>query len=353
MRLFQSARFKLTAWYLLMIMTISLAFSAILYYRIDAELNRGLQMHSIRMLPPEQLQLYEQQFKVDENGRILEFRQQPVAGIPVQADLMVLQEVKRRVLWLLLLVNLVILWLSAGAGYFLAGKTLSPIEKMVDDQKRFIADASHELRTPLTALRSEIEVALREPKLGGKEAKELLQSNLEEVDKMQSLTNYLLAMSKYENDQVKLPVEKVNLAEAARRAMERVKHQAAAKKVTLVDELQEVETEANGAAMVELITILADNAVKYSHEAGEVVVRVFKKKKTAIIEVQDQGIGIKASDVPYIFNRFYRADSSRSKKQIEGYGLGLSIAKSIVHMHGGSIHVESEVGKGSLFRVKL
>lgn len=353
MMLFQSARFKLTAWYLLIVMVISMSFSALLYYQFTRELDRGLRMQSVRLLPPEQLKLYQQQLEIDEHGQIVEFSQQPIAETPWQADVLVYEDVRRRVLWLLLFVNLIILWLSAGSGYWLAGKALQPIEKMVDDQKRFIADASHELRTPLTALRSEIEVALREPQFTGKQAKDLLKSNLEEVDKMQSLTNYLLALGKYESGRSKLPMEKTNLAEAVSKAISRVKHQVEAKKIKVTEDLKDVMVLANSAAMIELATILIDNAVKYSHEGGEIWVKVTMKSKGALLEVKDKGIGIKASDIPYIFNRFYRADSSRSKKQVEGYGLGLSIAKSIVGLHGGTIVVESEAGKGSTFRVRL
>ncbi len=335
--MFQSARIKLTLFYLLIIMVISVAFSGFVYrsFMIDAE--RGLRRRAVRVQAP---------------GSPFVFIQ-PDPDFSFETQIEVLNELRQQLLTRLVFINLIIVGCAGSAGYFLAGKTLAPIEKMVDDQKRFIGDASHELRTPLTALRTEIEVALLDPKLSKDEAKKLLKSNLEEVDKMQSLSNYLLALSKYENSNQKITKEKIDLSREVKKATNRVNLIAQEKGITIKENLNEVFIHANATSITELATILLDNAVKYSDHGKQVTVKTYAKGKQAVLEVKDQGIGINASNLPFIFNRFYRADTSRSKTKVDGHGLGLSIAKSIADMHKATIHVESTPGKGSVFTVNF
>jgi signal transduction histidine kinase len=123
--------------------------------------------------------------------------------------------------------------------------------------------------------------------------------------------------------------------------------------VKVKTKLENVYIMGNEVSLSELLTILLDNAIKYSHRGGEVCLKIKKVQKNVVIEVKDQGIGIRSSDIPFIFNRFYRADSSRSKEKVDGYGLGLSIAKAIVESFGGEIKVTSKIGEGSVFTVKL
>jgi two-component system phosphate regulon sensor histidine kinase PhoR len=128
---------------------------------------------------------------------------------------------------------------------------------------------------------------------------------------------------------------------------------AGAKKITILNEVDEVTVSAHALGLTELVTILLDNAIKYSHDEGKIILRAHKNGKGAILEVEDFGVGIKSSDLPYIFNRFYRAEASRSKRQVDGYGLGLSIAKNIVDLHHGKLMVESTPDKGSTFTVTM
>jgi signal transduction histidine kinase len=223
---------------------------------------------------------------------------------------------------------------------------------MVEEQKRFVSDASHELRTPLTSLRTEIEVALRDKKMDLSDAKKLLGSNLEEVDKMQKLSNYLLALNKYQGGENQKS-DKINLKTAVGKAIERVKILASKKDIKIENHLEDVNVRAGELALTELTVILLDNAIKYSHNGGKVKVSVKRVGKFATLEVKDNGVGIKSSDLPYIFNRFYRADSSRNKDKTDGYGLGLSIAKAITESFGGEIKVISKPSLGSAFLVKF
>ena len=178
--MFENARIKLTAWYLGIIMLVSILFSVVIYTGINAELERI-----------EHMQL---RFQEDLEEGII-----PPSNIRIErtlkADPAVIKAARARLLTILGLINLAILGISGGAGYFLAGRTLKPIREMVEEQKRFIADSSHELRAPLTSLRTEIEVALRNTKLNLSDAKKLLVSNLEEVLSLQLLSDNLQNLS--------------------------------------------------------------------------------------------------------------------------------------------------------------
>jgi len=326
MNSFKKARLKLTAWYVLFVMLLSLAFSFAAYRFLTMEVDQSLRAQAVR--------LYTQQ------GRI-------IAADDFQD---IYNEARDRILYRLFLVNGGILVLSFGLSYFLAGKTLHPLELAVEEQKRFIADASHELKTPLTSMRTEIEVALRDKKLSAKDSRYLLTSNLEEVDKMKQLTNYLLALNRYENTNKSLPVTRNSIKEILERSIKMVSPKLTGKDLSFVTELDEFTVYGNASALEELFVILLDNAIKYS-EKGTIIVRSYLTKNQKHVEIIDHGIGIKNTDIPYIFNRFYRADTSRSKHHVDGYGLGLSIAKSIVDLHKAHISLKSEMGKGSTFSV--
>lgn len=250
-------------------------------------------------------------------------------------------------------IDILVIGASAVAGYFLAGRTLKPIGEMVEEQKRFVADASHELRTPLTAMKTEVEVALRDKNMNLKSAKELLGSNLEEVDKLKSLTDYFLTLNKYQDNLDSLTFESFDLSAAARQVSSKMKSIANEKKIEIDNKISPVTIRANKTSIVELIGIFLDNAIKYTQPGGNICLTVEKTKEEAIIKIQDSGIGIKKEDIPNIFKRFYRADISRSKNEVKGYGLGLAIAKNIVDLHKGKIAVESSDNKGSLFTITL
>ncbi len=326
--MFKKARVKLTSLYLIIIMLVSLSFSLVIYSGINRELSR---------------------IEILENVRA--HRLQALGLIPENEPS--IPEIRARIILTLGLVNLAILGISGLAGYFLAGKTLEPIEKMHEEQKEFVSNASHELRTPLAALKSEIEVSLRDKKMKMPEARQVLSSNLEEVNKIQRLTNYLLSLNKYQSEISNLPFKNLNLKEIAQKAIKRVEPLAEVKEIRIAKELERAIVNGNEDSLLELATILLDNAIKYSYKKGVVVVRAKKEKGQAVLEVEDNGVGIKKKDIPFIFDRFYRADTSRSKGKIDGYGLGLSIAKNIVDLHVGKIEVRSKENKGTTFQVLL
>ncbi len=339
--LFQSARIKLTLWYLLIIVIISGAFSFGLYKLMTAELDRIQKMQKVRI-----------EYMEDPD----EQNWPPAMHKPVPVirfiDPEVIQESKNRIKFILFLINLGILTASTMAAYMLAGKTLRPIQEMVDEQNRFVTDASHELRTPLTALRAEMEVNLRDKKLSLKEAKEIIGSNLEEVISLQSLTDNLMRLTRGKKlkHQIK---EVVSIREALEEAKKKVAPLAKQKEIELIIDKKDYQIVSQMQTLVELFVIFFDNAIKYSPAKTEIRVNSRKSDHTLRIDISDRGYGIDKEDLAHLFDRFYRGNKSRSKEQANGFGLGLSIAKQIVDGLDGSIKVKSEIGKGTTFSIFL
>lgn len=336
--MFKEARIKLTLWYLAIIMAISLSFSVAIYAGVNNELSRIGSVQRAR------------QARVDTISNFLTQNGLPIPPEPQNPQEETVESARIRIISILGLIDLSILIISGLGGYFLAGLTLDPISKMVKEQKEFVSNASHELRTPLTSLKTEIEVALRGEELKISDARELLKSNLEDVDSMQRLSNYLLELNRYENADMNLEIKKVDLAEVVGQIIEQVKPVAGKEKIKINPELRKTVVRGNEDALAELSKILIENAIKYSGKSKTVEV---KTKNGGILEIKDYGIGIPEDNLPHVFERFYRGDSSRSKEKIVGYGLGLSIAKSIVDKLNGKIKVVSAVGKGSTFTVQI
>ena len=324
--MFQSARLKLTTWYLVIIMLVSITFSLAFYRASTFEIQRIIDRIHFLQQQSSQLQL----------------PTPPNAVITLDQ----LQDVKTRLQIALIVINGIIFVLAGGAGYFLAGRTLRPIQAMVDEQNQFISDASHELRTPIATLRAEMEATLLEKRLGDKEARNLIESNLEELGKLQGLANRLLQLAHVHEKDEKF-IDIVVLQEVIQTAYKKVAPMAKKKQITF--SLSDVEGEIKGdkQSLVEVFVNLFDNAIKYSPAKTTVSVVSKIKKRTAVIEVADQGVGIAEDDLQHIFDRFYRADKSRS--QADGHGLGLSIVKKIATAHNASIDVESIRKKGTTF----
>ncbi|MBI4734081.1 MAG: HAMP domain-containing histidine kinase [Rubrobacteridae bacterium] len=265
-------------------------------------------------------------------------------------------EERNRVFLSLLALNFVLVGASGAASYFLAGRTLKPIEAMMNEQKRFVSDASHELRTPLTAMKTEVEVALRDKNLDPSEAREILESNLEEIDKLNALSDRLLALGRLQNPGKSIECGPISLSQAAEEAIQQVLPLAIKKNIEIEFEPviaphDTIEGQKNN--IVDMLVIFLDNAIKYSRDGSRVILKMVSRKTHMEIVIQDFGYGIKPDDLPNIFNRFYRADISRSAGEIDGYGLGLSIAKEIIEKHEGDVRVESEVERGTRFTVTL
>lgn len=341
--MFHSARLKLTVWYLLIIMIISISFSAFIYFGAAREYDRIINIEHYRVGHPSQPGIIPPRLQNDVE----------LFSVSPQQDADLAEWARLRVLEALFGINVIILFLSALSGYFLAGRTLRPIKNMLDEQNRFITDASHELNTPLTALKTALEVNLRNNKLDLKQAKDVLKSNLEDVNNLQSLSEELMGVVMYQKQNGNFKLVQVSLPEVINASIERVKALADKKKIQIKVDVPKTFVTGDGKSLTDLFVILLDNAIKYTE--GKQSISVIAKKEDSLVNVfvKDNGVGIKKEDLAHIFDRFYRADSSRTKQKVGGYGLGLSIAKRIVSLHNGNIRVESELGKGSTFIVTL
>ena len=317
--MFKSARYKLTAWYVLIIMTISIGFSVVIFDLVSIEVQRLAVAQRFRI---ERLYL-----------------QDDIVLPPPQSDIDLVNEARHRLVLILLGINGGILVISAGLAYVLAGKTLKPISDMVDEQNQFISDASHELRTPLTSMKSAMEVSLRDKELGIKEAREIITDNIDDVNKLQALSDHLLQLAQYQKPEIlQSRMDKVEVKEIVAGAIKKVTPIAKKKRITIDSEgLEEGRIRANKYNINDLLVILLDNAIKYSPKGKTVKVSARRDDGSMVFKVTDQGMGIAEKDLPHIFERFYRADTARSKAEVGGYGLGLSIAKKIVDLHRGSI----------------
>ncbi len=325
--MFQKARSKLTAWYLCIIMFVSVSFSMGMFRILTMELDR-----------------------IERIERVQISRRFPQP--PAFLDPELIEETKQRLILRLVAINVLILTGSAAAGYFLAGRTLKPIADMVDEQNRFITDASHELRTPLTSLKSEIEVNLRDKELSLDQAKTLLKSNLEEVNSLQVLSDGLIRLTQYSAPS-EPAVTDVSLAVIAGEAVRRIAHAAKQKQIAITNNIPNIKTQGNQTALTELFVIFLDNAIKYSPKQKTIHLTGKKSDGHVVIDIADQGFGIAEKDIPHLFDRFYRADKSRTKINVPGYGLGLSIAKQIVDQYNGTIRVTSALNKGTTFTIEL
>jgi two-component system sensor histidine kinase CiaH len=333
--MFHKASLRLATFYLAIIMAISLFFSFNLYHVSVQEFDRQLGRQN--------------NFLQDFSGFPSNFEQRFFRERQMEFS-----DAKGRVLSRLILINLLILLGGGILSYYLAKLTLRPIEEAHDAQSRFTADASHELRTPIAAMRSEIEVALMNSKLTLPQAKELLNSNLEELEKLTALSEGMLSLARLENQEAVM--QPVDIEALCKAAISQTLPLAEQKNILITSDIQpNLKTVGDNAGLTEVLVILLDNAIKYSPNNTEVTLSAKSDQKQILLVVTDQGQGIKSAELPHIFERFYRADVSRSKSENEpnGYGLGLSIAKRMVKMHNGTISAKSKLKHGTIMTVKL
>jgi heavy metal sensor kinase len=246
---------------------------------------------------------------------------------------------------------------------------ISRLDQSFRQIKQFSSDASHELKTPLTILKGEVEVMLRKERTH-QEYQQTLKSNLEEINRMSQIVEDLLLLSRADTGEIKLNKEDINLAEILAEVVSQMEILARSKRLHLSasNNHQDIHILADALRIRELLINLIENGIKYTEEGGSIHISLQKgyppgaeeesgraekeREGFAEIIVSDTGIGISKEDREKIFSRFFRVDKARSREQ-GGSGLGLSICKWIVEAHQGEIEVESELGKGSSFIVKL
>ena len=226
------------------------------------------------------------------------------------------------------------------------------LESSFSQMRQFSSDASHELRTPLTVLKGQSELTLgkeRKPK----EYQEVISSNLEEIQYMSKVLEDLFMLSKSDENQIALDCESVDLKSLIEEICRHAEIIASEKNIKIIIAyLERIQVYGDPVRLRQMIWNVIVNGIKYTQPDGEVKISLQEKKDIALIIIQDNGIGISNSDLPLIFNRFYRVDKARSRGE-GGTGLGLSICKFIVGAHKGSIDIESTLGEGTKFKIKL
>ncbi len=228
---------------------------------------------------------------------------------------------------------------------------LARIERGAQDRQRLVADASHELRSPLAVMRTEIDVSLRGDDLPA-EAREVLRSAGEEVDRMRRTVDNLLTLAEADEGGLPLLAVPLSLGKLIQDAARPFAALAEARGERLVVVAGPEEVQADPQQLSLVVANLLDNAVKFTGRGGTVSVRTWHGDDEAGVTVTDDGAGIPAEDVDRVFDRFYRVDRSHSRT-IAGSGLGLAICREIVRAHGGRLWAESVPGRGSAFTLAL
>jgi len=328
--LFKSTTLRLTGWYLLILMIVSIVFSAFVYQVASNEV--GFRLNR-----------FQTGIQKTQDDNIIP----PVIGTNTLREEEI-SEAKSSLSLQLLYINLGILALGGLGSYFLARRSLRPIEKAHNAQSRFTSDASHELRTPLAVMKTEIEVALRDDKATSGELKAILASNLEEVDNLTKLSEMLLNLSRLDNEKLKL--DKIDISKIARHVISSFNKPSTR---IAINSSESLITLGNEAAIADLIKILIDNALQYSPEDSLINVKLSRQEQQVVFSVTNSGHGIEHEKLQHIFERFYRADESRTKSKQKSYGLGLALAKNIIDLHKGKIVATSAPEQNTTFSFYL
>ncbi|MEI6371763.1 MAG: HAMP domain-containing sensor histidine kinase, partial [Nostocales cyanobacterium ELA608] len=245
------------------------------------------------------------------------------------------------------LFDLILISLVGGAGWWLAGLAMRPIEKSYQQLQKFTADAANELRTPITSLQTIVET---------NSINQETQKALErQIKRLVTLTQDLLLLSRVESGLQEAKLQEICLNDLVADVEEELMPVAMNAQVLLSSNIP-IESyfyiQGNEGQIYRMLLNLVSNAIKYTPESGEVKINLTTNDHQGLITIKDTGIGIPTSDIPHIFNRFYRVNADRSR-HTGGSGLGLAIALAIVQTHKGKLEVESSINHGSTFTVIL
>lgn len=334
--IFASARIKIALWYALIGLVI-LAVGAYLVYAYILFIIGDI-IHVIQML-------------INERPAVSQSTGTSLISQAINADLTKMS----------IAVGIWIVFTMALSAYVLAEIILWPIRRAMERQGRFIANVSHELRTPLSVLRTNSEVALIGADDAGRdELVATIESNLEEIDRMSKITQFLLNFSNMENRLAKTKLARVDLVAIATDAMHRMQTAAGDKGVTLnfASNAAAVAVKGDAIALGEMTMNLLKNAVAYTPAGGTITIAIMKRgtfrSPGTILSIADTGVGISPEDLPNIFDAFYRGRNAMvGNKKEANSGLGLAIVKEIAALHRATISARSEVGKGTTISVRF
>ena len=334
----KSEVYRLTLSYLAVIMTLSLIFTGIIYLLSTASLNRPLlpseeENSSVSVEAPE---FGEHSFENTFRKR-LERRDNTT---------------RMTIIYSLLGFNLGIFVIGIFVSRSLAKLTLAPIERAMMKQTQFIFDASHELKTPLTAMLVRNEVALRKKSLPEEKAREVIEKNIEEILKMKELTASMLDVARENGEPEKLT--EISVPEFLADLKEKLAPVARGQGVKIETEMnlgKNLRASVAKNTLEQILTIFADNAMKYSGEKI-IYLRAGRRGKNVAFSVKDNGAGVKKEDQKRIFERFYQVDAARTRTEDKtSHGLGLAIAKNLAERQVYKIVLRSSEGRGAEFEV--
>ena len=215
--------------------------------------------------------------------------------------------------------------------------------------KEFISNVSHEFKTPIASIQGFAKL-LKDDKTTEEEKTEYLDIIIEETDRLANLSNNIQKLSRLENKDIVKLEDKIILDEQIRKCILMFNQKLDEKNINITMDEKNLKVISNEELLQQVWINLINNAIKYTPENGQIEVKLEEEEKYVIVEIKDSGIGIDEKKQKRIFEKFYQVDSSHAT---EGNGLGLAIVKKIVELHGGTISVESKVGEGSSFKVKL
>ncbi len=228
---------------------------------------------------------------------------------------------------------------------------ITELRRYERSRREFVANVSHELKTPIAVLKSLLETLYEEE--DREEKKVFLEKALKRVEDMRRLVEDLLILTKLESGEERIKREDVDLRLLVEEVFDLLEPQAKERNISLINSVDKgLKVKGDWDKLFLLLKNLVDNAIKYNKEGGKVEVKAKRENQYVQLQVQDTGIGIPKEHIPFIFERFYRVDPSRSRN-LGGTGLGLSIVKHIALSHGGKIEVQSKEGVGSIFSVFL
>ncbi len=228
-------------------------------------------------------------------------------------------------------------------------QTLERLETLFTSQQRFLADVSHELRTPLTVIKGNVDLMRRMKSLD----EESLTSIDQEAGRLTRLVGGLLLLAQAESGSVSLNMKPVELDTLLLEVFQEMKVLAGEKIELHLTEIDQIQVNGDRDRLKQVLLNLVGNAIQYTPQGGDVFLSLGKVAEQARLIIRDTGPGIPAEDMPHIFERFYRAEKSRTRGKTTGFGLGLSIAHWIVDKHGGRIEVDSKDGRGTTFCIWL
>ena len=233
-------------------------------------------------------------------------------------------------------------------------RDVTRLRQLEDVRKEFVANVSHELRTPLSIFQGYTETLIDNPELPPEDTRPMLEIMRKHSRRLNALVEDLLILARLESRDEKLHLAPLDVAKFLRESVTDWSMRSAEKKIALTANVTPgtPTISADAFRLEQVMGNLIENAIKYTNTGGRVTVRAIAANDGVEIRVEDTGLGIPAADVPRIFERFYRADKGRSREH-GGTGLGLSIVKHIVLAHGGSVHAESEVGRGTNIILRL